>query len=56
MCVHDRAYGRARSINPEVKAVGWVRHPLAFQQVQIVVDQQKVSRRNLVEASPKRSM
>ena len=48
--MHDGLDLRSRAINPEMKAIGRVRHPVAFEHVQVVIDQQEIIRADLVEA------
>jgi hypothetical protein len=48
--MHDGPDMWPHAVNPEMKAVGRVRHPVAFEHVQVVVHQQEIVRPNLVKA------
>src|SRR5436305_280499 len=53
MGVHDDIHLGPMSIDPQVKAVRWIHHAVAREQVEIVVDQHEIAGARLVEAEAK---
>src|SRR5439155_12057778 len=53
MGVHDGIHVGSMTVNPKVKAVRRIYHPVAGEQVEIVVDQYEIAGTRLVEAEAK---
>src|SRR5215510_2896525 len=50
MRMHDRGHVWAMAIDPQMEAVRWIHHSVAFQEIEIVVDQNDVDGARLVKA------
>ena len=50
MGVHDRVHVRPMAVNPQMEAIRRVHHAVAFEQLEIVVDQHDIAGARLVEA------
>src|SRR5262249_2548686 len=53
MRVHDRGHVSPMTVNPQVEAVRWIHHTIAFDEIEIVVDEHDVAGARLIEAETK---